>query len=70
MFFPLLKGNHTVTWLLRQLLSCGCQPLYCITLWFGDIFITLKVLSSEMDPAEIRLILKVFIKGRGAEIFS
>jgi hypothetical protein len=28
----------------------------------------LKVLSSEMDPVEIRLIRKVFIKGRGAEV--
>jgi hypothetical protein len=32
--------------------------------------VCLKVLSNEMDLAEIRLILKVFIKGRGAEIFS
>jgi hypothetical protein len=29
----------------------------------------LKVLSSEMDPAEIRLIRLVFIKERGAEGF-
>jgi hypothetical protein len=29
-----------------------------------------KVLPREMDPDEIRLILKVFIKGRDAEIFS
>jgi|688.fasta_scaffold2068443_1 hypothetical protein len=29
----------------------------------------LKVLSSEMDPAEIRFIRKIFIKERGAEIF-
>jgi hypothetical protein len=28
-----------------------------------------KVLSSEMDLAEIRLILKVVIKERGAEVF-
>jgi hypothetical protein len=30
---------------------------------------TLKILSSEMDPAEIRFIQKAFIKERGAEIF-
>ncbi len=30
----------------------------------------LKVLSSEMDPAEIRLILQIFIKGRGAAAFQ
>jgi hypothetical protein len=29
----------------------------------------LKVLSSEMDPAEIRFIRYIFIKERGAEIF-
>jgi hypothetical protein len=29
----------------------------------------LKVLSSEMDPAEIRLIRKVVIKERGAVVF-
>ncbi len=29
----------------------------------------LKVLSSEMDPAEIRLIRKVVIKERGAAVF-
>jgi hypothetical protein len=28
-----------------------------------------KVLSSKMDPAKIRLIRKVFIKERGAEVF-
>jgi hypothetical protein len=30
--------------------------------------LSLKVLSSEMDPAEIRLIRQVFIKERGAEV--
>ncbi len=34
---------------------------------FSSIF--LKVLSSEMDPAEIMFIRKVFIKERGAEVF-
>jgi hypothetical protein len=29
----------------------------------------LKVLSSEMDPAEIRFIRKAFINGRSAEVF-
>ncbi len=31
--------------------------------------ISLKVLFSEMDPAEIRLIRKVVIKERGAAVF-
>ena len=31
--------------------------------------VRLKVLSSEMDPDEIRLIRKVVIKERGAEVF-
>jgi hypothetical protein len=30
---------------------------------------SLKVLSSEMDPAEIRLIWYIFIKGSVAEVF-
>jgi hypothetical protein len=30
---------------------------------------TLKELSSEMDPAEIRLIRQVIIEERGAEVF-
>jgi hypothetical protein len=29
----------------------------------------LKILSSEMEPAKIRFILKAFIKERGAEVF-
>ncbi len=29
----------------------------------------LKVLSSEMDPAEIRFVRKAFIKEKGAEVF-
>jgi hypothetical protein len=29
----------------------------------------LKVLSNEIDPAEIRFIRKIFIKERGAEVF-
>jgi hypothetical protein len=42
------------------------------TYMIGDICIyrALKVLSGKMDPAEIRLILKVFIKGRGADILA
>jgi hypothetical protein len=31
---------------------------------------SLKVLSSEMDPAEIRFFKKVFIKERGAVVFK
>ncbi len=31
--------------------------------------IIIKVLSSEMDPAEIRLIRQVVIKERGTEVF-
>jgi hypothetical protein len=30
----------------------------------------LKVLSTEIGPAEIRFIRKVFIKERGAEVFK
>ncbi len=37
---------------------------------FMCILQLLKILCSKMDPAEIRLKLKVLIKGRGAEIFS
>ncbi len=33
-------------------------------------FLSLKVLSSEMDPANIRLIRQIFIKGRGAAFFQ
>jgi hypothetical protein len=33
------------------------------------LLLKLKVLSSEMDPAEIRFIPKVVIKEKGAEVF-
>jgi hypothetical protein len=33
-------------------------------------FDELKVLSSEMDPGEIRFFLLALIKGRGAEVFG
>ncbi len=34
-----------------------------------ELWHILKVLSSEMDPAEIRLIRQIFIKGSVAEVF-
>ncbi len=34
-----------------------------------EISMILKVMSSDMEPAEIRLIREVFIKERGAEVF-
>ncbi len=47
-------------------------PSFQLDLIKPNIFLhssLLKVLSSEMDPAEIRLIWQVFIKERGAEGF-
>jgi hypothetical protein len=41
----------------------GSTPLQCYSYY-------LKPLSSEMDPADIRLIYKVFIKERGAEVLQ
>ncbi len=47
----------------------GNFPLH-ISRWVKLTQFYLKVLSSEMDQAKSGLILKVFIKERGAEIFS
>jgi hypothetical protein len=33
-------------------------------------FLLIKVLSSEMDPPEIRLIRKVFVEERGVEVLE
>jgi hypothetical protein len=41
---------------------------YYFSLFEWRLFAYLKVLSSEMDPAESRLLRQVFIEERGAEV--
>ncbi len=52
-------------------LTCPMKKMNCQCLgeFIDYAVLTLKVLSSEMDPAEIRLIQQVFIKERSAVDF-
>jgi hypothetical protein len=44
-------------------------PEFSTTTGKRTFHLGLKVLSSEMDPAEIRFIRKAFVKEKGADVF-
>jgi hypothetical protein len=73
-----MSGSSLNSWIVFLFLLCGSLPV--IECWTnlpihrinlnGHVLGFKGILSSKMDQAESDLIQKVFIKGRGIEIFS